>query len=73
MLQLISFNYWHRRFNYIGKTFTGHTNVVKTIGCLLIPLGGHFYTEGMDTPGGFNCDPPKGDVYFYPGGHLLDF
>ncbi len=38
MLQLISFNYWHRRFNYISKTFTGHTNVVKTIGCLIIPL-----------------------------------
>lgn len=38
MLQLVSFNYWHRRFNYISRSFTGHTNVVKTIGCLLIPL-----------------------------------
>src|SRR5690606_2256262 len=38
MLQITHFNYWHRRFNFIGKTFTGHTNVFKTIGCLAIPL-----------------------------------
>lgn len=38
MLQLITFNYWHRKFNYIGRSFTAHTTVVKTFWCLIIPV-----------------------------------
>lgn len=38
MLQPKSFKYWHRKFNLIGKYFTGHSNVGKTIACLLVPL-----------------------------------
>lgn len=38
MLQVTYYNFWHRRFNYISKTFIGHTNVFKTIACLIIPL-----------------------------------
>ena len=32
------FKYWHRKFNLIGQYFTGHSNIGKTIACLLVPL-----------------------------------
>lgn len=38
MLHPTYLNYWHRRFSYIGKTFIGHTNIFKTVVCLILPL-----------------------------------
>ena len=38
MSQPVFLKYWHRRFDLIDKYFTGHSNVGKTIACLLVPL-----------------------------------
>ncbi len=38
MLQPTSFKYWHRKFDLAGQYFTGHSNIGKAIGCLILPL-----------------------------------
>ncbi|WP_224997320.1 DASS family sodium-coupled anion symporter [Cesiribacter sp. SM1] len=34
----VRFNYLHRTFNYISKSFTSHADVGRVLGCLIIPL-----------------------------------
>jgi len=38
MLQLKYFDYWHRRFHFLSRTFSGHTNVLMVLACLVIPV-----------------------------------